>query len=90
MYWLAQLFGPIQDAFPTVFSGQQGVFLIGSGVVLVGALATYLLIPEMDRDLNVEDAAFKAYLEENGWDTSSMGESLEKSATKNILDALKA
>ncbi|KAL8276651.1 hypothetical protein RQP46_010919 [Phenoliferia psychrophenolica] len=68
-----QVFTPIQESFPSVLKGQQAVFLIGAGFALAGALVTWFFTPEMPRDLATEDAAFKAYLEENGWDTSSWG-----------------
>lgn len=36
-----------QLAFSDQFKGQQAVFLIGSAVSLLGALATYFLVPDV-------------------------------------------
>jgi len=85
-----QVFTPIQDAFSDDFKGQQAVFLIGSAVSLLGAIATYFLIPDMSRELENEDEAWRAYLEANGVSTSSMGELLAESASENVKAAVKA
>ncbi|KAJ6007302.1 hypothetical protein N7540_011278 [Penicillium herquei] len=69
-----QLFTPIQDSFPTVQEGQQAVFLIGSAFAMVGGIVAWFLIPDMGRELETEDARFKAYLEENGYDITNYGE----------------
>jgi len=79
-----QVFTPIQDAFPSTFTGQQAVFLIGSAVSMVGAVVTMLTIPGTSIDLEVEDEAWKDYLKRNGVDISDMGEPLEASASKGI------
>lgn len=79
-----QVFTPIQTAFHDEFKGQQAVFLIGSAVSIVGALVTWFLIPNMDRDLGSEDDRWKAYLCENGIDTTEMGEPIEASASKAV------
>lgn len=65
-----QVFTPIQASFDTTLKGQQAVFLIGAGFAMAGALVTWFFVPEMARDLETEDIAFKMYLEENGYDTS--------------------
>ncbi|KAF8586992.1 inorganic phosphate transporter [Ramaria rubella] len=79
-----QVFTPIQDAFSDEFRGQQAVFLIGSAVSLVGALATYFLIPDMTRELENEDEAWRKYLEANGVSTDNMGEALEESLSGSL------
>jgi len=76
-----QVFTPIQNAFDDELKGQQAVFLIGSAVSIIGAIVTYLCIPSMPVELENEDAAWRAYLEENGVDTSGMGEPIEASAS---------
>ncbi|KAM5369677.1 hypothetical protein ACJZ2D_008936 [Fusarium nematophilum] len=53
--------------------GQQVVFLIGSAISVVGTLCVWFLIPDHPKALEEEDARFRAYLEENGYDTSQMG-----------------
>ncbi|KAJ5405714.1 hypothetical protein N7465_006998 [Penicillium sp. CMV-2018d] len=62
-------FTPIQNSFDTTAKGQQAVFLIG-------AAFTVFLIPDMSRELETEEAKFRAYLEENGYDVSVYGEAL--------------
>ncbi|KAI5477730.1 Major facilitator superfamily domain, general substrate transporter [Pseudohyphozyma bogoriensis] len=85
-----QVFTPIQNSFSNTEKGQQAVFLIGAGFGIAGALVTWFFVPEMSRELGGEDAAFKAYLEDNGWDTSSWGEALEDSAPQAVTKALEA
>lgn len=75
-----QVFTPIQNAFDDEFKGQQAVFLIGSAVSILGALATYAFIPTHNDMLEDEDEAWRRYLEENGISTSAMGEPIEASA----------
>ena len=72
-----QVFTPIQDSFDSVEKGQQGVFLIGSAFAVVGGLIAWFLIPDKERDLESEDARFRLYLEEKGYDMSFYGESLK-------------
>lgn len=55
----------------------QAVFLIGAAFAATGGLIAWLLIPDRERDLEGEDARFRAYLEEHGFSTE-FGESLEK------------
>lgn len=43
---------------------------------MVGSLVAWFLIPDMSRELETEDAKFRAYLKENGYDVSSYGETL--------------
>ena len=71
-----EVFTPIQNSFSDTEKGQQGVFLIGSAVALVGGLIAWFLIPDKERELESEDVRFRAYLEEHGFDTSCYGESL--------------
>lgn len=71
-----QVFTPIQDSFDDPNKGMQAVFLIGAGFAAVGAAISWLLIPDKERDLESEDARFRAYLVANGY-TGTFGESLE-------------
>ncbi|KAJ5649151.1 uncharacterized protein N7484_002874 [Penicillium longicatenatum] len=71
-----QVFTPIQNCFSSTEKGQQAVFLIGAAFTMVGGLVSWFLIPDMSRELETEDARFKAYLEENGYDVSEYGEAL--------------
>lgn len=71
-----EVFSPIQDSFSSTEKGQQAVFLIGAAFTVVGGLLSWFLIPDMSRELETEDARFKAYLEEHGYDISLYGEAL--------------
>lgn len=68
-----QVFTPIQDSLGSRQKGQQGVFLVGSAFAVVGGIIAWVLIPDMERDLEGEDVRFRRYLEENGFDTSTLG-----------------
>lgn len=72
-----QVFTPIQNSFETDFEGVQAVFLIGAAFAAVGGIIAYTLIPDRERDLEDEDAKFRAYLAAHGFSTD-FGESLEK------------
>ncbi|GES61955.1 inorganic phosphate transporter [Aspergillus terreus] len=69
-----EVFTPIQDAFDSPARGQQAVFSIGAAFTLVGGVVAWWLIPDMARDLETENARFRAFLVENGVDTSRYGE----------------
>ncbi|KAJ5134971.1 uncharacterized protein N7443_003413 [Penicillium atrosanguineum] len=71
-----EVFTPIQSSFSSTERGQQAVFLIGAAFTVVGGLISWFLIPDMSRELETEDARFKAYLEEHGYDISLYGEAL--------------
>lgn len=70
-----QVFTPIQNSFSSVEKGTQAVFLIGAGFAAAGGIISWTLIPDREKDLEDEDAKFRAYLEANGYD-GSFGESL--------------
>ena len=72
-----QVFKPIQASFDNSFDGVRAVFLIGAAFAATGGIISYTLIPDRDKDLESEDAKFRAYLEEHGFSTE-FGESLEK------------
>ncbi|KAM0454393.1 hypothetical protein ACHAPV_008473 [Trichoderma viride] len=71
-----QVFTPIQNSFSDSQKGVQGVFLIGAAFAMVGCLITWFLIPDKEKDLESEDARFRAYLEENGYE-GTFGESMD-------------
>ncbi|KAL0939821.1 uncharacterized protein CTRU02_206431 [Colletotrichum truncatum] len=60
-------------SFDDRLKGQQAIFLIGSGISVVGTLCVWFLIPDAPKNLEDEDVRFKKYLEANGYDTSKMG-----------------
>ncbi|KAF7970998.1 hypothetical protein HWV62_22253 [Athelia sp. TMB] len=69
-------FPPMIDAFggPDSVKGNTGPFWVGSGLAILSALITFFFIRPLSHDgMAAEDEAFRAYLEENGWDTSQMG-----------------
>ncbi|WPH04629.1 Hypothetical protein R9X50_00752200 [Acrodontium crateriforme] len=72
-----QVFTPIQNSFDSDFKGVQAVFLIGAAFAAVGGLIAWTLIPNREKDLESEDARFRAYLTEHGYD-GVFGESLAK------------
>lgn len=54
--------------------GNTGPFWIGSGLAVVSALVTFLLVKPLTHDgMKAEDEAFRQYLEEHGFDVSVMG-----------------
>ncbi|KAK4574542.1 hypothetical protein LTR86_001383 [Recurvomyces mirabilis] len=72
-----EVFTPIQDSFDSDQKGVQAVFLIGAAFAAVGGIIAWTLIPNRERDLEGEDARFRAYLAEHGY-TTDFGDSLEK------------
>lgn len=70
------MFPPIIDAFggPDSARGNTGPFWIASGLAILSALITYFFITPLTHDgMEKEDRAFRQYLEDNGFDTSTMG-----------------
>ncbi|KAF9001400.1 MFS general substrate transporter [Hymenopellis radicata] len=80
-----QVFPIIMDKFDTTVKGQQAIFLVASAICVLGTLVVWFLIPDRDAQLENEDALFKKYLEENGWDTSDMGLCEDVPSTKEVL-----
>ena len=70
-----QVFTPIQDSFDDTQKGTQAVFLIGAGFAAIGGIVAWVFIPERERALEGEDARFRVYLAENGFE-GAFGESL--------------
>lgn len=68
-----QVFPLIEARFATTLKGQQAIFLVGSGICVVGAIIVMTLVPNRRAQLEDEDVEFRKYLVENGWDTSDMG-----------------
>ncbi|PYI28679.1 hypothetical protein BP00DRAFT_449062 [Aspergillus indologenus CBS 114.80] len=57
-------------------SGPAGGLSDRVGVLFVGGLAAWFLIPDNARDLQTEDDRFKEYLAENEYDISLYGQEL--------------
>jgi hypothetical protein len=54
--------------------GNTGPFWVGSGLAIFSALVVLFLVKPLSHDgMVAEDAAFRKYLEEHGFDTSAMG-----------------
>ncbi|WVO24078.1 uncharacterized protein IAS62_005442 [Cryptococcus decagattii] len=68
-----QVFPVIEARFATTLKWQQAIFLVGSGICVVGAIIVMTLVPTRRAQLEDEDVEFRKYLEENGWDMSDMG-----------------
>jgi hypothetical protein len=60
-------------------AGQQGPFLLGSGIAILAGVVAFFCIPNIGPDsLEQEDRDFKLYLEENGFDTAQfMGDQMD-------------
>lgn len=71
-----QVFITFQNSFSSTEKGQKAVFLIGAAFTVVGGLIAWFLIPDMSRELETEDARFKAYLQEHGYDIDLYGDAL--------------
>lgn len=68
-----EVFTPIQT-----HAGKRYTFFLSGGLCFLGALVSWLWIPETtDYNLKEEDEKFNQYLRENGW-TGSMGEGDQK------------
>ncbi|GAA5902690.1 hypothetical protein JCM6882_004043 [Rhodosporidiobolus microsporus] len=85
MYGLAAAIGKIGAyvgvwAFPAMQSHfsedekSRGPFFVGAGLAFFSAIVAFFLIPEAKTDgMQIEDAAFRQYLADNGYDVSKMG-----------------
>ncbi|KAK8165346.1 metabolite transport protein [Phyllosticta citrichinensis] len=62
-----QSFTAIQSSWSDGQKSDQATFLIGSSFALLGALIAWFVIPDVSARLEDEDAAWKKYLEDNGW-----------------------
>ncbi|KAF7327429.1 MFS Git1p-related glycerophosphoinositol [Mycena kentingensis (nom. inval.)] len=69
-------FPPLITAFEKrgANQGETGPFWVGSGLAVFSAIVAYFFIAPLSHDgMAKEDAEFRAYLEEHGFDTSQMG-----------------
>ena len=62
-----QVFTAILGSYSDQSKGNQTAFLIGSGFAVVGALMAFFVIPDVSTKLDDEDAAWKVYLMDRGW-----------------------
>lgn len=81
-----QVFTSIQTVYSDDSStGDQVAFLVGSGFAVIGALVALFVIPDVSRQLDDDDEAWKRYLEENGW-KASWGDNVTKNPIGVVLD----
>ncbi|GAA6009062.1 hypothetical protein JCM11491_005732 [Sporobolomyces phaffii] len=67
-------FPRIIDSFPAGPKQTSGPFWIGSGLAIFSAIVIFILVPEVKMNhMKEEDALFREYLVENGYDVSQMG-----------------
>lgn len=50
--------------------GDRAVFLIGSAFAVLGAVIAFFVIPDVSRRLEDDDAAWKVYLADHGWEAT--------------------
>lgn len=70
-------FTPIIASFEkkSEYLGNTGIFYIGSALAVFSAIVAFIFIPNIKADAMVdEDALFREYLAENGYDVSLIGE----------------
>lgn len=68
------VFPIIQRNAPNESRRGQDPFFVASSLCILSAAMTYFLLPPIGQDtITEEDAKFRAYLEANGYDTSTMG-----------------
>ncbi|UKZ76416.1 hypothetical protein TrVFT333_004120 [Trichoderma virens FT-333] len=65
--------------------GNQVAFLIGSAFAVLGALVAFFVIPDVSRRLDDDDAAWKVYLADHGWE-ATWGDGETKDPVGVILD----
>jgi MFS family permease len=64
----------IADAGDNVIKQGQYPFYLSSALCIFSALISFVFLPNITQDtVEEEDLRFRAYLEENGFDTSTMG-----------------
>jgi nitrate/nitrite transporter NarK len=64
----------IADAGDDVIKQGQYPFYLSSALCIFSAIISFVFLPTITQDtIEQEDIRFRAYLEENGYDTSTMG-----------------
>lgn len=80
---LVLLYDDYYNAGETIKAGAYP-FLISSALCVVSGLLALFLLPHIGQDtIEAEDASFKAYLAQNGYDVSKMGLT---SSTENVVE----
>lgn len=72
------VFPVIQDHAPNEIRAGQDPFFVSSALCLFSAALAIFCLPHIGQDtITEEDTKFRRYLEEHGYDTSSMGQKSE-------------
>lgn len=72
------VFPVIQDNAPNEIRAGQDPFFVSSALCLFSAALAIFCLPHIGQDtITEEDTKFRLYLEEHGYDTSSMGQKSE-------------
>lgn len=85
------VFPIIQDHAPGGADGTRGgqdPFFVSSALCFFSAALALFFLPHIGQDtITSEDIKFRAYLEENGWDTRKMGTKAYQMQSASSLDA---
>ena len=85
------LFPIIQDNAPggaTGTRGGQDPFFVSSSLCIFSAFLAFFFLPNIGQDtITAEDMKFRAYLEQNGWDTRQMGSKEYQMHNSSTVDA---
>jgi MFS family permease len=81
-----QVFTAILNAYAdNSDKGDQVAFLIGSGFAVLGAVIAFFVIPDVSRQLDDDDAAWKVYLADHGC-VAQWGDTVTKDPAGVMLD----
>jgi MFS family permease len=68
------VFPIIENNAPNATRSGQDPFFVGSALAIFSGLLAIFCLPKIDQDtIEYEDTRFRAYLAENGYDTTKMG-----------------
>lgn len=85
------IFPIIQDNAPggaDSVRGGQDPFFVSSSLCIFSAFLAVFLLPHIGQDtITEEDIKFRAYLEENGWDTRKMGIKKYQTASSDTVNS---
>ncbi|KAH6659214.1 major facilitator superfamily transporter [Truncatella angustata] len=80
-----QVFTAILNSYTDSSKGDQVAFLIGSAFAVLGALIAFFMIPDVSRQLDDDDAAWKVYLSDHGW-VAEWGDNVTKDPVGVVLN----
>ena len=67
--------------------GGQDPFFVSSSLCIFSGLIAFFFLPHIGQDtITTEDIKFRAYLEENGWDTRQMGSKEYQMGSRSSVD----